>query len=805
MPAALAWTAASGLGDVESVVEVAAHDPSLVADIDADLDSVNAAPSLDDPGVIEAPIRADMVTATWAGDAAGVYLRARGGDGSWSQWTELAVVDGEGPDPETEEGQRVYGKMEQVAARGRQRARSQGRSLGGGRGHVHDPAAGDGHAHGESPVADAWQSLPMWVGDATHLQLAARDGHVDAIEVTYVNSSGTARASDRAARRVQQTAAQLLGEAAPDAAAAPSQPAITRRSGWGANESLRRGNPSYATRLVAGTVHHTVNANSYACSQGPALVRSIYASHISQGWNDIGYNFLGDRCGRIYEGRFGGIDRPVIGAHALGFNTGTVGVAVIGNFQGASPTSASTTALRNLLSWRLDVDHVNPVHRFGMRSQAAANTRYPAGAVATVHGVFGHQDVFATACPGTGLSSQLSTLRSQVWSHGGAKLARPRQQARSNEVGQLTDLLVQADGNRTLSWELRVERIDTGQVLLRRTASGRNFSSRWDGQAGGQRYESWNVRWRLNATAGGSRAREYVQRVGSAPPPPLEMRNRGRSPALMTPTGDGVGEVLQWRWASNVGGTFSTVAVDAAGIQHPLETAATYPAGTRTFRWNGELPSGPAADGRWFLQMTGTDTRGNTATARSATFVIDRTLGLGPIRRYLAPTGNRRNERLPVRVRVTGATPDLDVRIVRGNGRLVEVLHSGPATDLTRNWVLGRTTPSGSPLPDGNYDVVATATSATTPTRTLTRRHRFTVDTRPPRIRRAVARPNGFTGICTNEPIRVRGRIRIGNRVGVRTTPFPRGCSGTRRMPNLQWFHAIDAAGNVTSHRTRRR
>ena len=91
-------------------------------------------------------------------------------------------------------------------------------------------------------------------------------------------------------------------------------------------------------------------------------MRGIEVYHVQgNGWNDIGYNFLVDRFGTIYEGRGGGIDRNVIGAHAQGFNTGTVGVALIGNFTAATPTQAQQAALVRLLAWRLDVAHVDPL------------------------------------------------------------------------------------------------------------------------------------------------------------------------------------------------------------------------------------------------------------------------------------------------------------------------------------------------------------------------------------------------------------------------------------------------------------
>ena len=84
-------------------------------------------------------------------------------------------------------------------------------------------------------------------------------------------------------------------------------------------------------------MHHTVNANDYTEAQVPALLRSIYAlpREVAAGWSDIGYNFLVDRFGRIWEGRYGGIDRPVVGAHTLNYNDDAFAMSAIGNFDTA--------------------------------------------------------------------------------------------------------------------------------------------------------------------------------------------------------------------------------------------------------------------------------------------------------------------------------------------------------------------------------------------------------------------------------------------------------------------------------------
>src|SRR5690242_1144349 len=147
----------------------------------------------------------------------------------------------------------------------------------------------------------------------------------------------------------------------PRAVASAGAPLIVSRASWGANEEIVRAAPIIAPVLKLAVVHHTAGSNSYTRAQAAAIVRGIEVYHVKgNGWNDIGYNFLVDRFGTIYEGRGGGIDRNVIGAHAQGFNAGTVGVALVGNFVAARPASAQQAALVKLLAWRLDIAHIDP-------------------------------------------------------------------------------------------------------------------------------------------------------------------------------------------------------------------------------------------------------------------------------------------------------------------------------------------------------------------------------------------------------------------------------------------------------------
>src|SRR5262249_4069973 len=117
------------------------------------------------------------------------------------------------------------------------------------------------------------------------------------------------------------------------------RPRIITRSGWGADESLREPGFICTASVKVAFVHHTASCNNYTCAPAPSAIRSIYRYHVvSSGWRDIGYNFLIDKCGNIYEGRAGGVDKPVMGAHTLGFNTNSMGVAVLGTYTSTQPS-----------------------------------------------------------------------------------------------------------------------------------------------------------------------------------------------------------------------------------------------------------------------------------------------------------------------------------------------------------------------------------------------------------------------------------------------------------------------------------
>lgn len=128
------------------------------------------------------------------------------------------------------------------------------------------------------------------------------------------------------------------------------RPRIVSRAEWGADETWRDPVPKMGTTLLAGIVHHTASTNSYTPEEAPAQMRNLYAYFTkSLNYADMGYNFLVDKYGTIYEGRSGctygdtncdSATMPVQGAHTAGLNANTFGVSAIGNYDVLAPEAA---------------------------------------------------------------------------------------------------------------------------------------------------------------------------------------------------------------------------------------------------------------------------------------------------------------------------------------------------------------------------------------------------------------------------------------------------------------------------------
>ncbi|MEZ5204296.1 MAG: DUF4214 domain-containing protein [Acidimicrobiales bacterium] len=328
-----------------------------------------AAPSAATPGWsadLDVDDGTQSVAASWLGADDGIVeVRGLVGD-TWTEWTELAADAQDGPD-------------------------------GGGR-------------------------------DAGGMAWFGIDG-VDRIQVRVV--AGDLQDLEVQPMRYEEPSSGGTSLTTPAAGAEAARPTIQPRTaytskGWvSTNSGCSTGPVSASGGVKFAVVHHTVNSNTYASSDVPALLASIYTYHTgTNGWCDIAYNFVVDRFGRIWEGRSGGVDNPIVGGHAQGFNTGSVGVSFLGQYEpGASPTvgtpsAAALSSAAQLIGWKLGLYGIDPTGTVTVTS--GGSNRYAAGTSVTIGRVIGHRDVGYTACPGEYLYDDIQAIRQEAKAAQGA-------------------------------------------------------------------------------------------------------------------------------------------------------------------------------------------------------------------------------------------------------------------------------------------------------------------------------------------------------------------------------------------------
>ncbi len=349
---------------------------------------------------------------------------------------------------------------------------------------------------------------PVWTGRARAFQLRiARDA--GPVQVRFV----------RVPPRLGSVAAAA---ARPRAKAAGGQPAIVLRHQWGGDTIKPRSAPAFG-RIDLGFVHHTETANTYLAAESPGIVLGIAHYHRdTKGWNDIGYNFLVDQFGTIFEGRAGGIDQAVIGAQAQGYNSISTGVSCIGSFTDSALPEAALDAVSRLLAWKLPLHGTPVTGTLVVVSGGGELNAHPYGEHVTLNRVSGHRDGDATDCPGDHLyHHQLPTIRARVAAYAGTvvvgaahvSLATVPRIATYGDVLPLSGTVTSADGTAAGNAPVVVQKLGASGSWTR-VASVRTQS---DGTWGTQ--ITWRAagRLRAQATVAGSTITSAQTAIGLTP------------------------------------------------------------------------------------------------------------------------------------------------------------------------------------------------------------------------------------------------------------------------------------------------
>ncbi|WP_082582142.1 SpoIID/LytB domain-containing protein [Aeromicrobium sp. Root236] len=244
----------------------------------------------------------------------------------------------------------------------------------------------------------------QWVGsaDAADVRVLSKSSArpVDLSLTTIDASTGTTDAAASSATTPTTTNDAIT-------AATVSKPPIILRSAWGASPSDSCDSPRYGKTTLGAVIHHTAGSNTYTKAESASIVRATQAYHMkARDWCDIGYNFLVDKYGQIFEGRAGGIDKPVRAAHSGNdaVNQETMGVSLMGTYSETEPSDAMKSAVVKLVAWRF------------AQYKIPAKGTYSLGGK-TLNRIAGHRNVVKTECPGAKAYAWLSAsggLRDRV-------------------------------------------------------------------------------------------------------------------------------------------------------------------------------------------------------------------------------------------------------------------------------------------------------------------------------------------------------------------------------------------------------
>jgi hypothetical protein len=593
----------------------------------------------------------------------------------------------------------------------------------------------------EARAARGWHvGNPYWTGPSDRIEYRLR-GSVVRLRAYFVRSPEI---------RIPLRRVSLTGS-----------PLLIDREAWGANEAIRRAPPNYAAALQFALVHHTAGTNSYTASQSAAIVRGIEVYHVKgNGWNDIGYNFLVDKYGQVFEGRYGGVDKPVIGAHAEGFNTGSVGVAMLGTYGSSAPPAVARTALANLLAWRLDIAHVDP--KSTLTWVSGGNARFASGVPVFIRAVSGHRDTGFTTCPGAALYAQLDAIARQAESAGLPKLYAPS--VRGALGGQVR---FRARLSEPLPWTVTITDA-TGNIVASGTGTSQDIDWTWDAATVLQGSYTWTI-------AAGDTVFPAVGTLG-AKAVALAISSVTALPRTITPNGDGQTD------SSVISYTLSAPATVTATLRGPdgSDLSVLFSQKKRPGKQSFRFAATGIADGNYEIVLSAND--GRTTVTSVVPVLVDRTVRGFTTTAAISPNGDGVADELTLSFELTRAA-SVWVDIAQA-GKTLASVYSGdlPVGPQTFAW-----SPTG--LKDGKYGAVLTALNDVG---TVVHTVLFRIDTVAPELRAL-----SFRGLRFRVSEAATVRLTLNGKLvtrAVRAGVFSFHAARVRRVRIV----AQDAAGNVS-------
>lgn len=321
-----------------------------------------------------------MFALQWDGDPdIAAFVRAEREDGSWSEWYDLELVD-----EATADGRNAT-ELIWIEPTTRVQVNVSNVDLGFDSPGLTDVPVEDAPAEEELP---GLAPLPSNYGDIQPVANIEPTG----MEAVFIDGG-------------------YDGGAINPTATTPGMPNYVSRNVWGGDIV------GYCNRSDAGptkgiTVHHTAGSNNYSPAQSISRIRGYWTYHAKNlGWCDIGYHSLVDKYGTLYEGRQGGLESNVMGAHVGGFNSNTWSISAMGNYETAPAPAAMVQSIGEMAGWRAAHSGFSPTGSNTYRSGGFTGSRFPAGTYATLPNIHGHRDFHYTTCPGGNLYSQFGTIR----------------------------------------------------------------------------------------------------------------------------------------------------------------------------------------------------------------------------------------------------------------------------------------------------------------------------------------------------------------------------------------------------------